>query len=64
MNPYLLTAAAVALVAALGWAGNADLADAKDHGSDYCEMVALYQSSNGELGWPAYDPEIDCFVYN
>jgi len=57
MRALLFTAA---LVAALGWAGKADLADAKDHASDYCDMVALYESSNGDQGWPAYDPAINC----
>jgi len=60
MNPYLLTAAAAALVAALGLAGKADVQEAEGHGSEYCDMVELYESSNGELGWPPYDPEIKC----
>jgi hypothetical protein len=60
MNPYLSITAAAALVAALGLAGNADVQEAEAHGSLYCEMVALYESSNGELGWPAYEPAINC----
>jgi hypothetical protein len=57
MKALLFTAA---LVAALGLAGNADVEDATAHGSLHCDMVALYESSNGELGWPPYDPEINC----
>ena len=57
MKALLFTAA---LVAALGWAGKADVEDATAHGSLYCDMVALYESSNGDQGWPAYDPAINC----
>ena len=57
MKALLFTAA---LVAALGWAGNADVQEAEAHGSLYCDMVELYESSNGELGWPPYDPQINC----
>jgi len=57
MKALLFTAA---LVAALGLAGKADVEDATAHGSLYCDMVALYESSNGELGWPPYDPAINC----
>jgi hypothetical protein len=60
MNPYLLIAAAVALVAALGWAGNADEADATEHDALHCEMVQLYEETNGKQGCPDYDPTIKC----
>lgn len=60
MNPYLLIPAVVALLAALGWAGNADVADATDHETLHCEMVQLYEESNGKQGWPDYDPTIKC----
>ena len=26
----------------------------QDEDKNYCEMVALYEQSNGDLGWPDY----------
>ncbi len=60
MSNYFIITVLFALVAALGLAGKADVQEAEAHGSEYCDMVALYESSNGELGWPPYDPEIKC----
>ena len=57
MKALLFTAA---LVAALGLVGKADVEDATAHGSLYCEMVELYQATNGDQGWPEYDPAINC----
>ena len=48
------------LLAAYGAAGRADLEEATDHGSLYCRMTALHGSSGGDLGWPPYDPRIEC----
>lgn len=60
MSNYFIITVLFALVATLGLAGKADVQEAEAHGSEYCEMVELYESSNGELGWPPYDPEINC----
>jgi len=60
MSNYFIITVLFALVATLGLAGKADVEDATAHGSLYCDMVALYESSNGELGWPPYDPNIKC----
>jgi hypothetical protein len=60
MSNYFIITVLFALVATLGLAGKADVQEAEAHGSEYCEMVELYESSNGELGWPAYDPNIHC----
>lgn len=48
---YLLTLAAV--IAAFGFAGNADLEDAQNHAGLYCQFVA-------DGTWPAYDSQINC----
>jgi len=45
--------AVVAIVAAIGFAGGADLEEEKRHVSQYCGFVA-------DGTWPAYDPSIDC----
>ena len=60
MSNYFIITVLFALVATLGLAGKADVQEAEAHGSEYCDMVALYESSNGELGWPPYDPAINC----
>jgi len=60
MSNYFIITVLFALVATLGLAGKADVQEAEAHGSEYCEMVELYESSNGELGWPPYDPDINC----
>lgn len=26
----------------------------------YCEMVEIYQNTNGQYGWPAYDGTAQC----
>lgn len=57
MSRLILTAA---LVAALGWAGNDDVARATDHESAYCKMVNLWTTTGGEQGWPPYNPSIIC----
>lgn len=44
----------------LGIAGNADNQEAVRHQSDYCEMTKLYRDTGGDLGWPEYNPDIDC----
>jgi len=60
MSNYFIITVLFALVATLGLAGKADVQEAEAHGSLYCDMVELYESSNGELGWPPYDPDIKC----
>jgi hypothetical protein len=45
--------AAVAIAAAIGFAGGADLEEEQRHVSQYCEFVA-------DGTWPAYDPSIHC----
>jgi|TARA_X000001036_G_C20365914_1_gene678422 hypothetical protein len=44
----------------LGIVGNADNQEALRHQSDYCEMTKLYKDTGGDLGWPDYDPNINC----
>lgn len=50
--------AAVLLV--FGLVGNADHDQQMLEQGEYCEMVALFVATNGELGWPAHREEITC----
>jgi len=29
----------------------------------YCEMTALYNDTDGDLGWPAYNDKINCDAF-
>jgi len=44
----------------LGIVGNADNQEALRHHSEYCEMTKLYRDTEGDLGWPDYDSNINC----
>jgi hypothetical protein len=49
--PAILTVLAVLLVVI----GAATVAETKMIADPYCEMVGLWNSTNGELGWPDYN---------
>jgi len=42
------------LLIALGIAGEGDQEAYEEQAKNYCEMVALYQRTDGENGWPDY----------
>ena len=52
---YLLIGAA--FIGAYGLIGSMDRADAEQQQSHYCEMVELWQETNGDAGWPPYKGE-------
>ena len=52
---YLLIAAA--MLAAYGWVGSMDRADAERQQDQYCEMVELWEKTKGNSGWPPYKGE-------
>lgn len=56
----LLKSPAIWMMLALGLVGNMDLEEAVQQNKTYCEMVKLYADSDGENGWPAYNPDIEC----
>ena len=41
--------------AAIGLLGNEDYKEAKAQRERYCDMIALYEETDGNAGWPAYD---------
>lgn len=43
----------------LGWMGNMEHEDRNAERAHYCEMVKIYEDSNGQFGWPAYDGACD-----
>lgn len=38
---------------------NADYNEAVNERKRYCDMVQLFESTNGQYGWPAYDGECE-----
>jgi len=42
------------------WISNSSYEDAVQAENQYCEMVAIYESSDGQHGWPPYRSEINC----
>lgn len=52
----------IGLIAAFGAVGNADLEDQSAQDKEYCELVALWKSTSGDLGIPPYRTNIDCEV--
>jgi len=52
---YVLICAA--LLGAYGLIGSMDRADAEQQQDHYCEMVQLWEETNGDAGWPPYKGE-------
>lgn len=48
------------LVAALMMVGQMDYEDEIKSETRYCGMVEMFEESKGDLGWPPYDPSIQC----
>ena len=51
MRPLLIT---LFLLGAILLLSVSDSEIQEDADQNYCEMVTLYQQSNGDLGWPDY----------
>lgn len=41
------------------WGGNLEYADRQAQRNNYCEMVAIYENTKGEMGWPAFKGDCD-----
>jgi hypothetical protein len=39
--------------------GKSDNLEAQKQRDTYCEMIALYDETNGEAGWPPYDGDCE-----
>ena len=42
------------------WISNSSYEDAILAENNYCSMVDIYESSDGQHGWPPYRSEINC----
>jgi hypothetical protein len=51
---------AIAVIIAMGIAGNMDVQEEERQHAEYCEMVQLWKQSGGQAGWPAYNWEGTC----
>ena len=54
----------IGLIAAMGFAGTFDYEEEQRQAEQYCEMVKIWEQTNGQTGWPPYDKEIDCTRYS
>lgn len=50
----------ILFTAVMGWVGSMDRADAEREQSHYCEMVQLWEETNGDAGWPPYKGKNQC----
>ena len=61
MSDFDIGAVSLALIipfiALLGMASSDDMREEQHQATEYCEMVELWKSSDGENGWPAYKGE-------
>ena len=55
---YILIGAA--LIVAYGLIGSMDRVDAEREQSHYCEMIQLWDDTNGDAGWPPYKGDEQC----
>jgi hypothetical protein len=60
MKAALYAVGAAAFLAMMSWVGNMEAQDRKAELENYCEMVAIWDESNGEYGWPPYDGREGC----
>ena len=60
MRQLALTAAIAAMIGGLAYVGNADVQEAEMQQARYCEMVAAWDESNGQTGWPPYNGREMC----
>tara|TARA_R110000824_G_scaffold55210_7_gene152229 strand:+ start:7893 stop:8087 length:195 start_codon:yes stop_codon:yes gene_type:complete len=49
----------VLAITAFAWVSNASYEEAVQAENHYCKMVAIYESSDGEMGWPNFK-QLDC----
>ena len=54
IREHWMAFAIVLLVAAFAVTGSGDYEDAQHSESHYCNMVTLYEGTDGENGWPDY----------
>jgi len=60
MRIIATVAGLILFTAVMGWLGNADVEEAERQLETYCEMVQIWQDTNGESGWPPYEGKDQC----
>jgi hypothetical protein len=60
MNGVAKIVVVALVVFAYWWASTVDFAEEQRAESQYCEMVALWDQSRGDLGWPPYKGREPC----
>jgi len=48
------------MIGGLAYVGNADMIEAEMQQQRYCENVAAWDKSNGDVGWPPYNGREMC----
>jgi len=57
---FLAYAIAITLaLVAWGMIGKYDNLEAQNQRDRYCDMIALYDETNGDAGWPPYDGDCE-----
>jgi len=57
---FLIYAIGITLaLVAWGMIGKSDNLEAQKQRDTYCDMIALYDETNGDAGWPPYDGGCD-----
>jgi len=54
MKPILYALGAALFLAMLSSVGNMEAEDRKQERERYCEMLDIWNETNGEYGWPPY----------
>jgi len=54
---WLMAGALALMFGVVGWM---DAEDVKAERENYCEMVGIWDETNGEYGWPPYDGREGC----
>jgi len=57
MKPWQGILLGLAMLVLYGLAGNMDVENEKAKQTRYCEMVELWNETDGDAGWPPYDGE-------
>jgi len=60
MKSIIYALGAAAFIGMMAMVGNMQAQDRKAELENYCEMVAIWDESNGEYGWPPYDGREEC----
>jgi len=60
MKNTMYALGAAAFLAMMSVVGNMEAQDRQAERENYCEMVGIWDDTNGEYGWPPYDGREEC----